>query len=200
MCCKDGFDIRDYFWGEMPEADRAEAERHISGCGICGEALTELKASRGALMSLREEEPPQRIGFVSDKVFEPSPVRRWLDAFWISGARLGFAGAAMLSVAVLVLAARQPRVVEKPVPVPVAAVGQVDPNRIDVKAVVAEAVKTALAEQEKKTQTLLAAAEQKHRMEERAMAISVSDYLTNAEKRLSYMRAVAMDYSGKGVQ
>src|SRR3954454_265281 len=53
-----------------------------------------------ALFSLRDEEIPQRIGFISDKIFEPSPARRWLTAFWGSTARLGFASASVLSVAI----------------------------------------------------------------------------------------------------
>jgi anti-sigma factor RsiW len=199
MCCKGGFDVRDYFWGELPESDRAEAERHVAGCGMCSEELAELKAQRGILLTLREEESPQRIGFVSDKVFEPSPVRRWLDSFWTSGARLGFASAAMLSCSILVYSARQPAVVEKRVPVaavtnPVSAAAPVD-----IQAVVNTAVKAALAEQEKKTGSLLAAAEEKHQMEERVMAMRVSEYLTNVEKRISYSRAIAMDYSSNKV-
>src|ERR1700694_3874686 len=117
MCCKGGFNVRDYFWGELPESDRAEAERHVAGCGMCSEELAELKGQRGVLMTLREEKSPQRIGFVSDKVFEPSPVRRWLHSFWTSGARLGFASAAMLSCSILVYSARQPVTVEKRDPV-----------------------------------------------------------------------------------
>jgi len=54
-----------------------------------------------SLFTLREEEIPQRIAFVSDKIFEPSPVRRWFSAFWGSAGRLGFASAAMLSAALI---------------------------------------------------------------------------------------------------
>jgi hypothetical protein len=56
------------------------------------------------LFALREEEIPQRIGFVSDQVFEPSPWRRWWAALWGSTGRLAFASAAMLSIAILVAA------------------------------------------------------------------------------------------------
>ena len=55
-----------------------------------------------ALSTLRDEEIPQRIAFVSDPVFEPSRAGRWWSGFWLSGARLGFAGAAMLSAALLI--------------------------------------------------------------------------------------------------
>jgi hypothetical protein len=73
-----------------------------------------LRATRTSLLTLREEEPPQRIGFVSDKIFEPSPVRRFFANFWLSGARLGFAGAGMLSIALIVFAARvEPTVMQQ---------------------------------------------------------------------------------------
>lgn len=201
MCCKDGFDVRDYFWGELPEADKAEAARHVAGCGICGEELAELKAGRGVLMMLREEEPPQRIGFVSDKVFEPSPVRRWLYSFWSSGARLGFASAAMLSVAILVFAAKQPQVMVKTAPVVATSLpAPLDVKALDIKAVVDQAVKSALSEQDLKMQTLLAASDEKHQQQERVMTQRVADYLTNVEKRMSYTRASLMTYDNKEAQ
>src|SRR5258708_37318755 len=74
--------------------------------------------TQAALFSLRDEEIPQRIAFVSDKVFEPSPWRRWWSAFWGSTARLSFASAAMLSAAILVSALNRPA----PAPAPRAAI------------------------------------------------------------------------------
>jgi hypothetical protein len=47
-------------------------------------------------MAVREEEPPRRIAFVSDKVFEPA----WWQRLWNSG-RVGFASAALLSMAIV---------------------------------------------------------------------------------------------------
>ncbi len=64
--------------------------------------------TEAALFSLRDEEIPQRIAFVSDQIFEPSPVRRWFSGFWGSAARLGFASAAMLSASILYFAATRP--------------------------------------------------------------------------------------------
>ena len=75
-------------------------------CQPCREELDRLRLTEAALFSLRDEEIPQRIAFVSDKVFEPSPWRRWWAAFWGSSARLGFASAAMLSAALVVFALR----------------------------------------------------------------------------------------------
>ena len=53
---------------------------------------------------------------VSDKIFEPSPWRRWLAAFWNSGARLGFVSAAMLSASLVLFAL-------KPAPAPAPMMG-----------------------------------------------------------------------------
>jgi hypothetical protein len=158
-------DVRDYFFGELPEA-----EGHIAACADCTAALGQLRATRTALLTLREEEPPQRIGFVSDKIFQPSPVRRFFASFWLSGARLGFASAAMLSIALLAFSAR-----------PV----QVATQQMDVNAVVAKAVKTAMAQEEQKTQLLLEAADRKHQEKEDALALRVGEYITNLDKTMA---------------
>ena len=108
MSCTD-FDLRDYFFGELPEAQRSAAERHVAACGECGAGMEQLEAMRGGLLVLRDEEPPQRIGFVSDKVFRTFSGASLVPRIsGLSGARMGFASAAMLSVALLVFAARQP--------------------------------------------------------------------------------------------
>ena len=115
------FDLKDYFLKELPAAGRQPVEAHLRACPACREELDRLRLTEAALFSLRDEEVPQRIGFVSDEVFEPAPWRRWWGAFWGSSARLGFASAAVLSIAILVhafvhpappaqLASRQPAV------------------------------------------------------------------------------------------
>jgi anti-sigma factor RsiW len=190
MSCA-GFDLRDYFFGELPEAERASAERHIADCTDCTAELEQLQLVRGSLLTLRDEEMPRRIGFISDKIFEPSPVRRWLSGFWLSGARLGFASAAMLSAALLVVSVRQqPKVVERRVEVASAPAA-------DVKAVVAEAVSAALAQQDKKNRELLEATERRHYYEEHGMALRLADYAENLEKRYQASRSMAMDYGSE---
>ena len=109
------FDLRDYFLEELPDPHRRLVEAHVKTCGPCREELDRLRVMGAALRSSLDEEIPQRIAFVSDKIFEPSPWRRRLAAFWNSGARLGFAGAAMLSASLLVFAFR-------PAPAPVTVV------------------------------------------------------------------------------
>ncbi|HJT88818.1 MAG TPA: zf-HC2 domain-containing protein, partial [Bryobacteraceae bacterium] len=102
------FDIRDYFLQELSGAERNQVEAHVRACQGCREELERLRATGTALFSLRDEEIPQRIAFVSDKIFEPSGWRRWWAAFWGSAARLGFASAAVLAVALMVFTAAHP--------------------------------------------------------------------------------------------
>src|SRR5581483_6452389 len=103
------FDLKDYLLQELAESQQRQVESHIHTCGSCRQELDRLRLTQTALAALSEEEIPQRIGFVSDKIFEPSPFRRWLSGFWNSGARLAFAGAAMLSVALIASPMLKPR-------------------------------------------------------------------------------------------
>ncbi len=102
------FDLRDYFFGELPEKDRRQVEAHSKTCVACREELQRLESTQAVLLTVKDEEIPQRIGFVSDRVYEPSVLRRWWRAFWGSAPRLGFASAAMLSAAIVVSAMHRP--------------------------------------------------------------------------------------------
>ena len=75
------FDLRDYFLKELADPQRRQVEAHVKTCPPCREELERLQLTEAALFSLRDEEIPQRIAFVSDKIFEPSPWRRWLGRF-----------------------------------------------------------------------------------------------------------------------
>jgi anti-sigma factor RsiW len=138
------FDLRDYFFQELAEPQQRQVEAHMKSCASCREELGRLQMTEGALWRLREEEIPQRIAFVSDKIFEPSPVRRWLAAFWGSSARLGFASAALLSAAILVSALTRPApapVVVAPAPAAVRAAAAPDAEiERRIRAAVAQAV------------------------------------------------------------
>jgi hypothetical protein len=159
--------VKDYFFGEAPEA-----AGHVAICEACTAELEQLKAMRGTLLTLRDEEPPQRIGFVSDKIFEPSPLRRFLANFWMSSARLGFASAAMLSCALVLYSTRTQPATQLA-------------NQAEVNALVAKAVKTAMVEQEKKTRLLLEASDRKHQQEEDQLAQRVAEYTSNLDKTMA---------------
>jgi anti-sigma factor RsiW len=98
------FDLKDYFLKELPAPERQQVDLHLKTCPACREEVDRLRLTEAALASLRDEEVPRRLAFVSDKIFEPSPWQRAWAGFWSSGARLGFASAAMLSVALVVFA------------------------------------------------------------------------------------------------
>jgi anti-sigma factor RsiW len=98
------FDLRDYVLKELSEPEKTQVDLHTKTCAACREDLERLQLTETALLALPDEEIPQRLAFVSDKVFEPSSWRRGWSAFWGSAARLGFASAALLSIALTVLA------------------------------------------------------------------------------------------------
>lgn len=159
------FDLRDYFLRELPDPQQRQVEAHVKLCQPCREELDRLRVTEAALLCLREEEIPQRIAFVSDKIFEPSPWRRWWAAFWGSAARLGFASAAMLSAAIVIYALHpvaQPAVpvaavthVSTPAPPVVQTVSNAEiQSRID--AAVTKAVAEVETRQSEKTRYLMA--------------------------------------------
>jgi anti-sigma factor RsiW len=96
------FDLRDFLLQELTAPAQRQVEDHVQTCVACRQELDRLRITQTALSSLVDEQIPQRIAFVSDPVFEPSPWRRGWAALWTSGSRLVFASAAMLSVALIV--------------------------------------------------------------------------------------------------
>jgi len=152
------FDLRDYFLKELPESEQRQVEAHVRNCQPCREEMDRLRLTEAALFALREEEIPQRIAFVSDQVFEPSPWRRGWAALWGSTARLAFASAAMLSIAILVAALRPvgQQIAFRPGPPQIVkAVSDTEiQSRIDTA--VAQAVAQVDARQTEKTKQLVA--------------------------------------------
>lgn len=106
------YDLKDFFFGELAAAERSRVEDHLEECPECREEFERLGMTQAALHSLRDEELPRRIAFVSDKVFEP----RWWQTLWHSGPRLGFASAAMLAAAIVVHGFARPAPVVLPGP------------------------------------------------------------------------------------
>ena len=111
------FDLRDYFFGELSAVEAKQVDGHIASCEACRGELSTMDVTRVAMMTLPMEEPPRRIAFVSDKVFEPTLWQR----FWRSGPVVGFASAAMVTAGLLFNGAARPAAVPGP-NVPVASV------------------------------------------------------------------------------
>jgi hypothetical protein len=190
------FDLRDYLLQELAgPQQRRQVEAHVKTCAPCREELDRLRITEAALRSMVDEEIPQRIAFVSDKIFEPSPWRRWLAAFWNSGARLGFVSAAMLSASLVLFALRPApapalSVMRPTVPaavtvrqavVPEAAVPEADIQR-RIQAAVKEAV-------ELKTKDLM-----KEIQSERMRLMLATDQLEQDERRMQRMQVMAANY------
>jgi anti-sigma factor RsiW len=191
------FDLRDYFFGELPEQDRRQVELHSKSCVTCREELARMQSTQAALLAIADEEIPQRIGFISDRVYEPSRLIRWWQSFWGSAPRLGFASAAMLSVAIIVSATH------RPVPASQAPVASVDVVKLqaDVSRQIHEAVEKAVADSdarhEERTAKLLAAAAQRFDERRRADMEAVSQNFAIMEKyaRRDYRAAMFSDGS-----
>ncbi|HLH44005.1 MAG TPA: hypothetical protein VKV74_13525 [Bryobacteraceae bacterium] len=99
MSCK-SYDWKAYALGELDGPARSQADVHAAACADCREELAAVRMTLNALSTLRDEEIPRRIAFVSDKVFEP----RWWQKFW----NPNFAAACVIAGAILVHAFARP--------------------------------------------------------------------------------------------
>ncbi len=101
MNCE-SYDWKAYALGELDRPARTEAESHAATCANCRNELATLRLTLDTLSTLRDEEMPRRIAFVSDKVFEP----RW----WQRVFSPNFAAACVIAGAILVHAFARPSV------------------------------------------------------------------------------------------
>jgi len=99
MSCP-SYDWKSYALGELNASARRDAEAHAATCAECREELATVRLTLDALSTLREEEIPRRIAFVSDKVFEP----RWWQRLW----NPNFAAACVIAGAIVVHAFARP--------------------------------------------------------------------------------------------
>jgi anti-sigma factor RsiW len=191
-------DLRDYFFGELADSERRQVELHVRSCSGCHEDLDRLRITHSTLLSLRVEEVPQRIGFVSDKVFEPSLVRRLWLAFWGYSGRLGFASAAMLSVALVVFTFYRPAGAAPPV-----AAAQVDTAKIEARvservgAAVEKAVAESEARQARKMAEVMAANERRFQEQRKADMEIVADGFSYLNKQRNVTVLASNEYGGR---
>jgi anti-sigma factor RsiW len=177
-------DVKAYFLGELAASEKNSVEGHVRACQNCREELERLNLTQAALLSLEDEEVPQRIAFVSDKVFEP----RWWQTMWRSGPTMGFASALMLAAAILVHGYSRP-VVQQPQPI----AQTVDTAKIErevtarVDAAVAKAVSQTEARQTGQIAKVLDAAEkriQSQRRSDMALVQQAARYYEQQTARL----------------
>lgn len=184
------FDLKGYLLGELDQAGRWKVEEHLERCAECREELDRLRLTEAALLSVRDEEIPKRIAFVSDKVFEPG----WWQKLWQSGPRLGFASAALLTMAILIHAFWQPAVVRAPEPVSTVAVERMVEKRVDntVRAAVREAVAASEQRQAEKTAKLLAATEHRFEQQRQADLLAVRENFEYLSKSMNVMQLASL--------
>ncbi|HVW86785.1 MAG TPA: zf-HC2 domain-containing protein [Bryobacteraceae bacterium] len=157
--CENAEALRDYAFDELPAGERAGLEQHIAACAACAAELDQLRLTTAALRSLPDREIPQRIAFVSDKVFSPSPVARFFSGFWNSAARLGFASSCAIAAALIVSAWHRPKPEIRMVAGPAVDVSK------QVNEAVAKAVAQVREEDARLTKAALAAEDRKNEQE-----------------------------------
>ena len=87
-------DWKAYVLRELGQDAQRQADAHLAACSNCHEEVATLRLTLDILSTLRDEEPPRRIAFVSDKVFEP----RW----WQRVFNPTFAAGVLVAAAILI--------------------------------------------------------------------------------------------------
>jgi anti-sigma factor RsiW len=197
MTCS-SVDLKASVLGELPESEKALVAGHVRECASCSEEMERLSLTHLALVSLRDEEVPRRIAFVSDKVFEP----RWWQRAWRSGPAMGFASAAVLACAILAHGFLRPAPLAGPsAAVDTAAVERRVATEVSarVNAVVTEAVAKAVsdagARQQRRTAELLADVEKKYQLERKTdmLAIAANLEIVRKEQARLYMASSGLE-------
>lgn len=172
------FDLKDYLFGELSGEARREVEQHLAACESCREEYERLRLTQSALAALRDEEPPRRIAFVSDKIFEP----RWWHRLWRSGPQLGFASALALAAAIV---AHGYLVRPQPAPAPAVSAQNME-ERVaeEVARRLPAAVEKAMAERDARLLRQVADLEAKMNFERRAEIVAFQEQVNYLKKRL----------------
>jgi anti-sigma factor RsiW len=184
-------DLQGFFLGELPEAERRQAEEHLKACPGCREELERLRLTRTALLALEDEPIPQRIAFVSDRVFEP----RWWHVLWQHGPQWAMISAGMLSAAILVHA-----LVHRPAPPGADAVTLEARVQAEVArrlpAVIEQAVAASEQRQQARLRETVAAVEKKTDFQRQADLVAMQESLEYMRKRMGVMYQLASNDLG----
>jgi anti-sigma-K factor RskA len=188
------FDWKAYVLGETVAAERPELESHLATCAACRDEVARLGTVLAALAALPQPEPPRRLAFVSDKIFEPGFWAR----LWNSAPRLGFASAALVAAAILVHAFIRPA----PPPSPNPAGVQLSEQRIQaevarrLEALLDEKLRQAEARQARQTAELVAAAAARLERRHQAQLLAVEENLNLLRKRWGVLYTASAEWGG----
>jgi anti-sigma factor RsiW len=184
--------LRDYAFDELGAAERKSMEQHLRQCSGCAAELDRLRLTTAALRVLPDVEPPRKIAFVSDKVFEPK--QSWLAGFWNSAARLGFASACVLAAGLSFAAMHRPAEVHTSVQT--ASVSQAEIDATVLKAV-ALAVDKTHTEDVQLTKAALDEVDRKYAQKQQNLMIAMGASLDLLQKRQQQVaRASFVDSPG----
>ncbi|MCC6537410.1 MAG: zf-HC2 domain-containing protein [Bryobacterales bacterium] len=170
--CESEVDLIAYQLGEATAAERRAVEVHIRSCEECAGELARLGVTQAALLSVREEEPPRRIAFVSDKVFEPT----WYQRLWQPMPAWALGAASLIAGAIVFHAMWAPGTVVAPTHMTQTPARRALPEAVNgtmmearIKTMVQQAVADVEKRSEQRTRTLLAEAEKRHEMDRTEM-------------------------------
>jgi anti-sigma factor RsiW len=195
-------DLHGYVLGELTAAERQQVEQLIASDAEVAQEVERLQLAHSVLRRLPEEEPPRRIAFVSDKVFEP----KWYLAWWNSGARLAFAGMTMLAAAIVThgIVTRPAAMTAPAAPANLEAIVQA---RVEqevarrMEPAIAKAVAEIESKQQQKTEMLVASAlkdaEKKYAMERQALLVSVEENFTHLRKQMNRFYVASAERSSQ---
>lgn len=180
-------DVKAYLLGELDAAERERVEAHLAGCPHCREELERLRWTQAALLTLREEEIPRRLAFVSDPVLAP----RWWQRWWASGPQLGFASAVVLALAIVAHGLLRPAPAPPAAPVAdTAALEQRLSREFErrLEAAVREAVAEVEARQARRTEQALASLRQEFEFQRKADLLAVEENFNVLKKRMNVLQ------------
>lgn len=178
--------LHDYAMGELAPIEQPALEQHLAVCGDCVAELDRLRVTTAALRILPDREIPQRIAFVSDKVFQPSPLARFFAGFRNPAAWLGFASACVLSAAIVFSASHRPAEIRTVVAT----------ANVDVSKQVNDAVAKAVAEVRAEDAVKIEAADRKLEHEYDARMAEVAESYAVLQKRLGSSLLASADMPG----
>lgn len=180
--------LRDYALGELAADQKPALEQHLAICGECGIELDRLRITTAALRALPDQEIPQRIAFVSDKVFDPSPVSRFFAGFWNSAARLGFASACIVGGALVLSAYHRPAEVRT----------VVQTANVDVSKQVNDAVTKAVAQVRAEDARAIEAVDRKYQKQYETRMVAVEESFARMQMRLGTALIASNDLRSGG--
>jgi len=187
------FDLNAYYFGELPADERRGAEEHVAACAACRAELERLRVTQTALASIPDEEIPQRVAFVSDKVFEPN----WCQRLWRPGPQWALVSAGLIAAAILLHG-----YMYRPAAAP-AVEAQVIETRVEAElarrlpVALDQAVSRLEARHQAQVREAVAAVEKRAEIERKAQMAAFEENLDVLRKRFNVMYLASANMGGR---